>query len=232
MNGHVGADEGHAEVAAAGAAAVPAAETTMNGHVVATGGDPGDPSLAAFLESCGAAEHLRSCEEQGFESTRALVEAQLSEADLRELGLDKMAQRKRVLHALVAAWKGGASPRGDERGDEEEGEWGVAEEEEVGRRRAVRRAGQARAASSTGQSQSALSDEERATRVAAIAAATGEVLGQLGEDVAREGLVKTPLRVAKAMLDLTSGYRLSLQDVVGDAVSSGVSLRPEVGGLI
>ena len=33
-----------------------------------------------------------------------------------------------------------------------------------------------------------------------------EILGLLGEDVMREGLVKTPKRVARAMTDLTRGY--------------------------
>jgi GTP cyclohydrolase I len=40
----------------------------------------------------------------------------------------------------------------------------------------------------------------------------------LGEDPQREGLVKTPSRVAKAQAWLTRGYQMSVADVVGDAV--------------
>ena len=40
----------------------------------------------------------------------------------------------------------------------------------------------------------------------------------LGEDPDREGLVKTPSRVAKAQAWLTRGYELSPEDVVGDAI--------------
>ena len=40
----------------------------------------------------------------------------------------------------------------------------------------------------------------------------------LGEDVTRDGLVKTPSRVAKAMTWLTRGYQMDIADVVGDAV--------------
>ena len=40
----------------------------------------------------------------------------------------------------------------------------------------------------------------------------------LGEDPAREGLLKTPERVAKAQAWLTRGYDLRVEDVVGDAV--------------
>ncbi|MEY4609450.1 MAG: cyclohydrolase [Gemmatimonadota bacterium] len=40
----------------------------------------------------------------------------------------------------------------------------------------------------------------------------------VGEDPAREGLLKTPERVAKAMSWLTRGYAMDVADVVGDAV--------------
>jgi GTP cyclohydrolase I len=44
------------------------------------------------------------------------------------------------------------------------------------------------------------------------------MLVHLGEDPTREGLARTPLRVAKAMDFLTSGYNASLDDVVNNAI--------------
>jgi len=45
-----------------------------------------------------------------------------------------------------------------------------------------------------------------------------EILSALGEDTGREGLVKTPERVESSLRWLTQGYRMTLQDAVGDAV--------------
>lgn len=43
------------------------------------------------------------------------------------------------------------------------------------------------------------------------------VLTQIGEDAAREGLLKTPERVAKAMLYLTHGYELNAEEILNSA---------------
>ena len=45
-----------------------------------------------------------------------------------------------------------------------------------------------------------------------------QMLVRVGEDPKREGLRRTPLRVAKALDFLTSGYRMTVDDVVRDAV--------------
>jgi GTP cyclohydrolase IA len=45
-----------------------------------------------------------------------------------------------------------------------------------------------------------------------------EQLRQLGEDPAREGLLKTPERVEKSLKWLTRGYELSVEAVIGDAI--------------
>ncbi len=45
-----------------------------------------------------------------------------------------------------------------------------------------------------------------------------DLLKELGEDPHREGLSKTPERVANAYRYLTSGYQRSVADVLGDAI--------------
>src|ERR1700759_1361802 len=44
------------------------------------------------------------------------------------------------------------------------------------------------------------------------------VLQQIGEDPTREGLLKTPERVAKAMLYLTQGYDLNAAEILNSAM--------------
>ena len=45
-----------------------------------------------------------------------------------------------------------------------------------------------------------------------------QLLSELGEDPDREGLVRTPLRVEKALRFLTSGYRANIGEVLNDAL--------------
>ena len=57
-----------------------------------------------------------------------------------------------------------------------------------------------------------LVDQER------IAAATAEILDAVGEDRAREGLQRTPERVARAYTELLSGYRTNPAKLINDAI--------------
>lgn len=72
----------------------------------------------------------------------------------------------------------------------------------------------------------------------AIMAAVKVLLQGLGEDVNRDGLKKTPLRVAKAFKDGTRGYCQIIKDIVGGAifpeagVESGVGCGGGNGGLV
>ncbi len=52
----------------------------------------------------------------------------------------------------------------------------------------------------------------------AIAPLVTEMLSALGENPAREGLVKTPERVEKSMRFLTSGYDMDLDEIVNGAI--------------
>ena len=51
-----------------------------------------------------------------------------------------------------------------------------------------------------------------------VAGLVRELLRELGEDPKREGLIKTPTRVAAALEFLTSGYRGSPSDIIGKAI--------------
>jgi GTP cyclohydrolase IA len=51
-----------------------------------------------------------------------------------------------------------------------------------------------------------------------VAGLIRELLGEIGENPDREGLVKTPERVAAAYEFLTSGYRMSVKRIVNGAV--------------
>jgi GTP cyclohydrolase I len=53
---------------------------------------------------------------------------------------------------------------------------------------------------------------------ASMAAVVRRQLELIGEDPERDGLMKTPERVAKSLAWLTRGYALSVQDVIGDAL--------------
>ncbi len=60
-----------------------------------------------------------------------------------------------------------------------------------------------------------LSDSQR---IEAIASHIESIISLLGEDPSREGLLKTPVRAAKALWFLTSGYRTSPQEVMNQAL--------------
>jgi len=45
-----------------------------------------------------------------------------------------------------------------------------------------------------------------------------QILGGLGEDISREGLLRTPERYERAMQFLTSGYQTTLEEIVNNAI--------------
>lgn len=59
---------------------------------------------------------------------------------------------------------------------------------------------------------------DRLPNEAKIAGLVRELLSELGEDPDREGLLKTPERVAKALTFLTHGYRTKLDEVINQAL--------------
>ncbi len=51
-----------------------------------------------------------------------------------------------------------------------------------------------------------------------IADLTNKLLEEIGEDPKREGLIKTPLRVAKAWKFFSNGYNQNLDDIINNAI--------------
>ena len=54
--------------------------------------------------------------------------------------------------------------------------------------------------------------------VAEIAAHYKEILRLIGENPEREGLIKTPIRAAKALVDITVGYRQNASEIAQKAI--------------
>jgi GTP cyclohydrolase IA len=63
-----------------------------------------------------------------------------------------------------------------------------------------------------------LHDDESTGSESVYAELVRRQLSLIGEDPEREGLVRTPQRVAKAMDFLTGGYAMTLDDIVGSAL--------------
>ena len=61
-------------------------------------------------------------------------------------------------------------------------------------------------------------DRSQESGVEELAAHYHQILTLLGEDPGREGLLKTPMRVAKAMQVLTRGYQMDAHKVLTDAL--------------
>ncbi|XP_013407857.1 GTP cyclohydrolase 1 [Lingula anatina] len=59
---------------------------------------------------------------------------------------------------------------------------------------------------------------EEKERLCEMTDAYTHLLKGIGEDVSREGLLKTPARASKAMLFFTKGYEEKIQDVLNDAI--------------
>uniref|UniRef100_A0A3P8NDY6 GTP cyclohydrolase 1 n=1 Tax=Astatotilapia calliptera TaxID=8154 RepID=A0A3P8NDY6_ASTCA len=59
---------------------------------------------------------------------------------------------------------------------------------------------------------------EDASRLPALETAYTDILRHLGEDTDREGLLRTPLRAAKAIQFLTKGYHETIDDILNNAI--------------
>lgn len=61
-------------------------------------------------------------------------------------------------------------------------------------------------------------ESEDESRLPALEAAYTDILRHLGEDTDREGLLRTPLRAAKAIQFLTKGYYETVDDILNNAI--------------
>ncbi|XP_053197149.1 GTP cyclohydrolase 2 [Scomber japonicus] len=61
-------------------------------------------------------------------------------------------------------------------------------------------------------------EAEDKSRLPALEAAYTSILRELGEDTDRQGLLRTPLRAAKAMQFLTKGYHETIDDILNNAI--------------
>uniref|UniRef100_A0A8B9GRB2 GTP cyclohydrolase 1 n=1 Tax=Astyanax mexicanus TaxID=7994 RepID=A0A8B9GRB2_ASTMX len=68
------------------------------------------------------------------------------------------------------------------------------------------------------QSESSRKKAEDESRLPALEAAYTTILRGLGENTERQGLLRTPLRAAKAMQFLTKGYHETIYDILNDAI--------------
>src|ERR1700733_3660928 len=67
-------------------------------------------------------------------------------------------------------------------------------------------------------SQTASSEITHANRLMRLPEMIKEILISVGEDPLRDGLLKTPQRVAKSMQELTSGYKVDVDKLINDAL--------------
>lgn len=63
-----------------------------------------------------------------------------------------------------------------------------------------------------------MEETNKTERIDKIAGHIKEIIGLLGEDADREGLVKTPIRAAKALWYITQGYRTDPHDIISQAL--------------
>ncbi|KAK6050693.1 GTP cyclohydrolase I [Cooperia oncophora] len=61
-------------------------------------------------------------------------------------------------------------------------------------------------------------DFKKSSNLDKMTAAYSSIISHVGEDVQRQGLLKTPDRAAKAMLFFTKGYEQQLDEILNDAV--------------